>query len=149
MATDAPITNGNHIENNSIEDVTSFKFHKISKQTRKLLKANNYKQLFPVQYRTYDSVFKGKDILVQARTGTGKTLAFVLPLVEKLLCRETEITQKPIIMILAPTRELVLQITRDFSMLANHLNVVAVYGGVPYQNQINEIEKGAHVVIGK
>ena len=149
MATEPPLTNGNYIDVSSIQDITSFKFYKISKPTRKLLKANNYKQLFPVQYRTYDSIFSGKDILVQARTGTGKTLAFVLPLVEKLHSRDTKIIHKPIILILAPTRELVQQITRDFSMLADKLSVIAVYGGVPYQNQITDIEKGADVVVGK
>ena len=151
MATESeiPLTNGNHTDDSSNQDITSFKFYNISKATRKLLKANNYKKLFPVQYKTYDSVFNGRDILVQARTGTGKTLAFVLPLVEKLKCRETQITHKPIILILAPTRELVQQITRDFSLLADKLSVVAVYGGVPYQNQISYIERGVDVVVGK
>ena len=150
MATDNSLTNGNHIEN-GIEDKnpSSFKFHNISKPTRKLLKESGYKELFPVQYKTYESIFNGKDTLVQARTGTGKTLAFVLPLIEKLRCKDIDKCRKPIIIVLAPTRELVMQITRDFSMVTNELRVVAVYGGVPYQNQIADIERGAHVIVGR
>ena len=151
MATDNGLTNGDNVEQET-EDVmepSNFKFHNISKPTRKLLKENGYKELFPVQYKTYESIYKGKDILVQARTGTGKTLAFVLPLVEKLQARDFDNCRKPIIIILAPTRELVQQISRDFSLITKELRVVTVYGGVPYQNQIAEIKRGAHVVVGR
>lgn len=150
MATSNGLTNGNHVEQEGedIMEPSNFKFHNISKPTRKLLKENGYKELFPVQYKTYESIYNGKDILVQARTGTGKTLAFVLPLVEKLRARDVEKCRKPIIIILAPTRELVQQISRDFSLVTKELRVVTVYGGVPYQNQIADIERGAHVVVG-
>ncbi|KAI6648875.1 hypothetical protein LOD99_6949 [Oopsacas minuta] len=148
MATSSNLTNGNHIENGIDEKPSSFKFHNISKSTRKLLKENGYKELFPVQYETYRSIFEGRDTLVQARTGTGKTLAFVLPLIEKLRAKDFEKSRKPIIIVLAPTRELVMQITRDFKMMTEELRVVAVYGGVPYQNQISDIERGSHVIVG-
>lgn len=149
MATSNGLTNGNHVEQEDDNmEPSNFKFHNISKPTRKLLKENGYKELFPVQYKTYESIYNGKDILVQARTGTGKTLAFVLPLVEKLRARDVEKCRKPIIIILAPTRELVQQISRDFSLVTKELRVVTVYGGVPYQNQIADIERGAHVVVG-
>ena len=61
---------------------------RIRKETRKVLKEQGVKYLFPIQYMTFDPVYDGKDVIGQARTGTGKTLSFVLPLLERLAAGE-------------------------------------------------------------
>ena len=91
-------------------------------------------------------ILSGKDIVGQSQTGTGKTLAFVLPILEKID------TTKPIIqaMIITPTRELALQITNEVTKLADQLgiHVLSVYGGQDVDRQIKKLRGATHIVIG-
>jgi len=102
--------------------------------------------LMPVQARAVPLMIEGKDMLVQARTGSGKTGAFLLPMLERLdsgldACQA---------LILVPTRELARQVCRDAELLCGEtgLRVTAVYGGVGYGPQIKALEQGAHIVVG-
>ncbi|GAA47930.1 nucleolar RNA helicase 2 [Clonorchis sinensis] len=94
----------------------------------------------------------GADVVVLARTGTGKTLAFTIPITEMLLKNSDAHTEKgrsPKVLVLAPTRELVTQISSDFqSLCEDDFSVLTVYGGVPLGPQCNSLRRGVDVLIG-
>jgi ATP-dependent RNA helicase DeaD len=100
----------------------------------------------PVQRDTYPLVVAGKDVIVQARTGTGKTGAFGIPLVDRLLSENQDVQA----LVLAPTRELALQSAREIQKLGSHrgISTVAVYGGASMEQQIRALHKGARVISG-
>lgn len=100
----------------------------------------------PVQSAVYQKVMEGKDLMVQSRTGTGKTTAFGLPIVSAV---ETG-RRAPQAIILTPTRELALQVSRELGMLSKHkgLAVETIYGGAPIGKQIDALRQGVHVVVG-
>ena len=100
----------------------------------------------PVQTAVFTPVSEGKNLLVQSRTGTGKTTAFGLPLVNKLVPTH----RQPQALILAPTRELALQVARELTNIGKHRGIVieAVYGGAPIGKQITRSSNGAHIVVG-
>ncbi len=102
--------------------------------------------LMPVQARTIPLLLAGQDIMVQARTGSGKTGAFLLPMLERL-DPQRNTTQA---LILVPTRELARQVWREAELLctAGGLRTVAVYGGVGYGAQMDALKQGAQIVIG-
>ncbi|MFW6103678.1 MAG: DEAD/DEAH box helicase, partial [Bacteroidota bacterium] len=101
----------------------------------------------PIQEKIIPLVCETKDDLIGlAQTGTGKTAAFGLPIIE-----QTDVREKPVqALILAPTRELCIQITKDlqnYSKYIKGLEVVPVYGGANIQTQIKALEKGAHIIV--
>ncbi|MEM7448157.1 MAG: DEAD/DEAH box helicase [Myxococcota bacterium] len=100
----------------------------------------------PVQIETYPPAVAGTDLVVQARTGTGKTGAFGLPLVDKIV----EPRNEPQALLLAPTRELALQSARELESLAayRNLKILALYGGAPMDRQIRELKKGPQILSG-
>jgi ATP-dependent RNA helicase DeaD len=100
----------------------------------------------PVQTAVFHPVSEGKDLLVQSRTGTGKTTAFGLPLINKII----PAVRQPQAMILCPTRELALQVARELTQLGKHRGVLveAVYGGAPIGKQINALRDGVHIIVG-
>jgi len=102
--------------------------------------------LTPVQATTIPYLRAHRDVMVQAQTGSGKTGAFVLPILERVDPRKN-ICQA---LILAPTRELAQQVTADARLLAGEtgLRTVAVYGGTSYKPQIEGFKQGAHLVVG-
>lgn len=103
----------------------------------------------PIQDQAIPSLLKGKDVFGMANTGTGKTAAFLLPLIEKIIKTKGQ-NAKEIVLIMAPTRELAIQIESDFHMLGFGLGIfsVACVGGLPIMRQIREIERGVSFVIG-
>jgi ATP-dependent RNA helicase DeaD len=102
--------------------------------------------LTPVQSQALPYLLKGRDLMVQARTGSGKTAVYLLPALERLKARE------PVCqcLILTPTRELALQVEQVARMLfdGTAFRVAAVYGGVGYGRQMEALREGAHVVVG-
>ena len=116
-------------------------------ELRRALDEIGYTHPTPVQRAVFEPTTKGKDLVVQARTGTGKTAAFGLPLVDTLVKPDLK---QPQALILCPTRELALQIAREVESLAKHsrLQVVAVYGGAPMARQVQQMRDGAQIVIG-
>jgi ATP-dependent RNA helicase DeaD len=105
-----------------------------------------FEELFPIQAQAICPLLEGKDVIGQAQTGTGKTAAFGVPMVQ---CLNPEI-QKIQGLVLAPTRELAVQVAKNISLFAKYarLRVLAVYGGEPISKQIRELEKGVHIVVG-
>jgi len=104
----------------------------------------------PIQERTLPISLTGKDVAGQAQTGTGKTAAFLITLFTRLMKSETAHDKNPRALILAPTRELVVQIEQDAQHIGKHcgLTIQAIYGGVDYMKQRNALAEGADVVIG-
>lgn len=102
----------------------------------------------PIQEKIIPQLLSSKaDVIGLAQTGTGKTASFGLPIIQKTNIK-SEITQA---IILSPTRELCVQIAKDMAAFSRHipeLKVVAVYGGASIENQIKDLKKGAHVVVG-
>lgn len=100
-----------------------------------------------IQAQSIPHLLAGKDILGQAQTGTGKTAAFALP----ILCNIEPNLKRTQVLVLAPTRELAIQVAEAFQTYAKHLpkiNIVPVYGGAPYSEQLRGLKKGAHIVVG-
>lgn len=113
----------------------------------KAVKERGYLSPTPVQSAVYRLAAEGHDCVVQARTGTGKTAAFGLPLVGSRVRARNQACQA---LVLCPTRELAVQVTRELQSLAQYteLRVTSVYGGAPMQPQIDALRAGAHIVIG-
>jgi len=105
-----------------------------------------WKTLMPVQVRAIPYLLDGRDVMIQARTGSGKTGAFLLPMLERLDPAKA-VTQA---LILVPTRELAHQVWHEAQILCGDagLRTVAVYGGVGYGPQIDALKQGAHIVVG-
>jgi ATP-dependent RNA helicase DeaD len=100
----------------------------------------------PVQAQAIPILRSGKDLLAQAQTGTGKTAAFAIPIIEKV----DPALKQPQALVIVPTRELALQVTREFGVIGKyrHAHEVAIYGGVPYGPQERALKRGAQIVIG-
>ncbi|XP_062436458.1 nucleolar RNA helicase 2-like, partial [Rhea pennata] len=122
----------------------------LSQTTVNLLKARGVKYLFPVQAKTFQPVYDGKDLIAQARTGTGKTFSFAIPLVEKLqsVSCDGRRGRAPKVLVLVPTRELAIQVARDFQNLTRKLSVACFYGGTPYKAQFDLLKSGIDVLVG-
>jgi ATP-dependent RNA helicase DeaD len=106
-----------------------------------------YKTPTPIQISTIPHIIRGNDLIGQARTGTGKTAAFALP----LLSRIDLDNRRPQVLVLTPTRELAIQVAASFETYGKNLkglSVLPVYGGQSYGVQLNRIKRGVHVVVG-
>lgn len=113
----------------------------------KAIEERGYTTPTPVQAAVYQFAAEGRDCVVQARTGTGKTAGFGLPLIGSRVRPRKEHCQA---LVLCPTRELALQVSQELSALAKYtdVKVVSVYGGAPMQPQINALAEGAHIIVG-
>ncbi len=113
----------------------------------KALKDVGYETPSAIQAATIPPLLAGRDVLGTAQTGTGKTAAFALPILSQL-----ELAQKtPQALVLAPTRELALQVCEAFESYASHLkgvHVLPVYGGQGYGQQLSALRRGVHIVVG-
>ena len=113
----------------------------------KTLEEKGYKKPSPIQKAAIPELMLGRDLVGQAQTGTGKTAAFALPLLERLEGR----SNLPRVLVLAPTRELAMQVADSFKAYAAghpHLNVLAIYGGSDFRSQIHALKRGVDVVVG-
>ncbi|KAJ3636384.1 hypothetical protein Zmor_004324 [Zophobas morio] len=112
-----------------------------------VLRKNGIERLFPIQSACYDYIYNFKDVIARARTGTGKTLSFALPMVERLKSDGFRAASTPIALILSPTRELALQISKEFSKIDPNLRISCLYGGVSYTNQLNQLKRSPHFIV--
>ncbi|MGQ0483400.1 MAG: DEAD/DEAH box helicase [Pseudonocardia sp.] len=107
---------------------------------------------FAIQELTLPLALAGEDVIGQARTGTGKTLGFGVPLLQRLRSSENDRADRavPQALVVVPTRELCVQVARDLSDAGRHLGarVTAIYGGRPYEPQIAELHRGVDIVVG-
>ncbi|MGL4448938.1 DEAD/DEAH box helicase [Shewanella sp.] len=118
----------------------------LSENLLRALDELGYEKPTPIQSASIDPLMAGKDILGQAQTGTGKTGAFALPLLNKVTSQST-----PQILVLAPTRELAVQVAEAFSSYAKFMkgfHVLPIYGGQSMQQQLNALKRGPQVIVG-
>jgi ATP-dependent RNA helicase DeaD len=129
------------------DTVTAFNQLALTKPLLTALDEVGYETPSPIQAQTIPLLLQGKDVLGQAQTGTGKTAAFALPLISSLDLKQ----QKPQVLVLAPTRELAIQVAEAFQKYASHMkgfHVLPIYGGQDYRSQIRALQRGVHVVVG-
>lgn len=127
----------------------------ICKEIEEKLKQRGITSLFEVQQKVFFPVFNGENTIVASLTGSGKTLSFVLPIIEKLKEKGKLNQTKPCALVLAPTRELAVQIANEFSTLSGKskkdgffFKVLPIYGGVSLDDQAYELKKGVDIVVG-
>jgi ATP-dependent RNA helicase DeaD len=118
----------------------------LSPEVRKGCADLGWKSMMPVQERTIAVLLAGRDLMVQSKTGSGKTGAFGIPIVERVK-PEGRYVQA---MVLTPTRELTTQVHKEISAIGKHRGVipVAIYGGVGYKTQLDGLRQGSQVVVG-
>lgn len=123
----------------------NFKTIGVSEGLEKQLKKNGILSPTPIQTLTIPKIISGKDILAKAQTGTGKTLAFLLPIFEKTNLDKDYIQG----LILTPTRELAIQITEEANKLTQYknINILAIYGGQDVGRQRKKLNRGMELVI--
>lgn len=128
--------------------ITAFNQLALNKAILKTLDEVGYETPTPIQAQTIPLLLEGRDVLGQAQTGTGKTAAFALPILSNLNLKQRK---HPQVLVLAPTRELAIQVAEAFQQYAKHLTgfrVVPIYGGQDYRGQIRALQHGVHVVVG-
>lgn len=130
------------------KQILSFQHMGLSKKMLETLERIGYEKPSPVQAGVVPLAMQEFDVIGQARTGTGKTAAFAIPILEQLDLSVKK--AKPQALILTPTRELAVQVENEFKRLSDQERVscVCLYGGRPIRGQINQLERGAHVVVG-
>ncbi len=110
----------------------------------------NYSIPTPIQAQTVPAALAGQDVLGCAQTGTGKTAAFALPILNRLaVSKNRPAANRPLALILAPTRELAIQIGASFATYGRHLKLRTslVYGGVSQVNQVRNLARGTHILV--
>lgn len=119
----------------------------ISKEIQRGISDMGFEEMSPIQSQAIPRLLEGMDIIGQAQTGTGKTAAFGIPIIEK--CNPEENTVQALV--LCPTRELSIQVAEELRKLAKYkhgISVVPIYGGQPIDRQIRALKKGVTIVIG-
>jgi ATP-dependent RNA helicase DeaD len=130
-----------------IPEIPTFESLGLRKPMLQTVSALGYESPSPIQLEAIPPLLEGRDILGQAQTGSGKTAAFALPLLARLNLKQ----RSPQILVLAPTRELAIQVSEAFQKYANNLkgfHVVPIYGGQDYRVQFRALDRGVHVVVG-
>src|ERR1700726_4350893 len=118
----------------------------LSESTLRALSDVGYESPSPIQEQAIPSLLEGRDVIGQAQTGTGKTAAFGLPIMEYIDPSESSVQA----LVLTPTRELCIQVTQALRTYGAHkgIDVVAVFGGAPIRTQQAQLRAGGHVVVG-
>jgi len=126
--------------------MTAFADLGLSETTLQALQDVGYEQPSPIQEQSIPALLEGRDMIGQAQTGSGKTAAFGLPLLESIDPSEHEVQA----LVLTPTRELCIQVTQAIRTYGAHkgIDVVAVFGGAPIRSQQSQLKAGGHVVVG-
>ena len=117
----------------------------ISEDFIKILKKGGITNPTPIQEKCIEVIKDGKDVIAEAQTGTGKTLAFLLPIFENISINDNHIQA----LIITPTRELAIQITDEAKKLAaaKEINILAAYGGKDVSSQLKKLNKNIHLLI--
>ncbi len=131
-----------------IDKIQNFNDLGLSDPVMRGLEEIGYESPSPIQAAIIPHVLEGNDVIGQAQTGTGKTAAFALPLLSKI---DLKRTKTPQVLVLAPTRELAIQVAEAFQKYANALDgfhVVPIYGGQDFRAQLRQLNRGVHVIVG-
>lgn len=128
-------------------EIKKFEDIKCSDEIKKAVDAMGFEEMTPIQQLTMPLIMEGKDVVGQAQTGTGKTAAFGIPLLD-IVDPNNKSTQA---LILCPTRELALQVSEEIAKLAKYkhgIKIAPIYGGQSIDRQINALKRGVQIVIG-
>jgi len=127
------------------ENVKKFEDLGLSKQLAEVIYEFGFEEPTPIQREAIPVALSGKNLIAQAPTGTGKTLAFALPILERIKKQKN-----PYAIILVPTRELCIQVAQEINKVGSNKNVltVPIYGGQSIYNQIRGLKKGIQIVVG-
>ncbi|MFN2309446.1 MAG: DEAD/DEAH box helicase, partial [Gammaproteobacteria bacterium] len=131
----------------SDDAITRFSQLALAAPLLKAIDEVGYEAPSPIQAAAIPPLLEGRDLLGQAQTGTGKTAAFALPLLSRL---DLTLLQ-PQLLVLAPTRELAIQVAEAMQTYARHLkgfHVLPVYGGQSMEVQLRPLKRGVHAVVG-
>jgi len=129
------------------DNTITFSDLELAQPLHKALADLGYERPSPVQAAAIPHMLKGRDVMALAQTGTGKTAAFALPLLTNI---DTELAQ-PQILVMAPTRELAIQVAEAFQAYSRYIkgfHVLPIYGGQPYPLQIKALKRGPQVIVG-
>jgi ATP-dependent RNA helicase RhlE len=127
-----------------------FEDYRIAPQIKKNLENAGFKRPTDIQFKAIPAIMKGEDVLAIAQTGTGKTAAFAIPVIDKIHHQKSSSRSDGIrCLVMVPTRELAIQITGVFQSIAKHTGVTAfsVFGGVEQEPQIARLEKGIDILV--
>lgn len=118
----------------------------LSEPTLKAIAELGYEEPTPIQARTISQLTDSVDVIAQAQTGTGKTAAFALPIIEKL----DPSNRSPQALVMTPTRELAVQVAEAFHSYGKYhrISILPVYGGQPIERQLRALDRGVQVVVG-
>jgi superfamily II DNA/RNA helicase len=135
--------------------LTTFKDLGVTPEIVDALSAVGIEEAFPIQEMTLGVALQGTDLIGQARTGTGKTLAFSIPVIQRISLPadadyDEELAGKPQALIVAPTRELAIQVASDVAVASKGRGTrnLTIYGGVPYESQLDALKAGVDIVVG-
>lgn len=133
-------------EANTKAEVASFNMLDLKPQLLSDLEKSGYTTPTPIQSKSIPVILQKRDLIGQAQTGTGKTAAFGIPIINAI----NERPGKPVVLIMIPTRELALQVTSELQKLSrsSRVKVLAVYGGESIEKQIRVLRRGVHVIVG-
>lgn len=126
---------------------TAFSSQKLHPDLLKNLTTLGYTEMTPIQAQSLPSILEGKDVIAQGKTGSGKTAAFALGLLNKLNVKQFRVQT----LVLCPTRELADQVAKEIRRLAraiHNIKVLTICGGMPFGPQIGSLEHGAHIIVG-
>jgi ATP-independent RNA helicase DbpA len=126
---------------------TAFAALALSPSLLKNLDSLGYNEMTPIQAHSLPPILAGKDVIAQAKTGSGKTAAFGIGLLSRLVVTSFSVQG----LVLCPTRELADQVGKELRRLArftDNIKILTLCGGVPFGPQIGSLEHGAHVVVG-
>ncbi len=137
---EAPTRPAEYVADVSFDDLN------LSEPLRRGITERGYTHPTPVQAKAFGPVMAGRDLIVRSKTGTGKTAAFGLPLLEKISSEDKRVRA----LILCPTRELALQVSEELASLGKHkgVKVAAIYGGASMKQQEDALEEGTQIIVG-
>ena len=126
--------------------VQNFNDLPLSKDVLRGIRALGFEKPSPIQAQSILPLLEGRDVIGQAQTGTGKTAAFGIPMVESIDISDNRVQG----LVLAPTRELAIQIANHISRISRYMGikVCPIYGGQKINTQINQLKQGVHIVVG-
>jgi ATP-dependent RNA helicase RhlE len=130
--------------------LTTFKTLKLIEPLQRALADENYDTPTPIQSKAIPPALDGYDVLGCAQTGTGKTAAFALPILDEIgFQNRRAIPKQPFALVLSPTRELAIQIGASFDSYGRHLSFrkAVIFGGVNQHQQVKSLARGAHVLV--
>jgi ATP-dependent RNA helicase DeaD len=136
----APAPISDYVSESSFDELA------LSAEVRRGIADRGYTHPTPVQAATFRPITEGRDVIVRSKTGTGKTAAFGIPILERIPAGR----RRPSALVMCPTRELALQVADEIAALARHkdLSVVAIYGGASMGDQLDRLRAGAEIVVG-